>query len=438
MTAALLPLLRAARGAGVRISAAEAIDGMRAAEAVGWEDRRALRDALGLALAKTEDEKRLFEDCFDLYFSRAAFEPPAAEGEAEPPSPSPDAPPLARLLDDPSTLAQQVEAAAQAVGLSDIVLFTQTGLYTRRILEQMGLDGLDASIAALRTADGAEAARLDAARSALFGQVRLHVEQQLALFGAGARREAEERMLREARLSSLDRRDFARMRALVRALAKRLAARYGRQRRRARRGQIDARRTIRRSMGFDAIPFHPVWRRRRIERSRVMVLCDVSGSVANVSRFMLLFLCALHDVLDGMRAFAFSAELSEVSHILEREPTEAAIARVLEEAGFGSTNYGRALADFATLALDAIDRRTTVIVLGDARGNGNDPRLDLWRAISARARQVIWLNPEHRSAWGGGDSDMLRYQPFCRHVATCNTVAGLDRTLSALLADRAG
>jgi len=112
--------------------------------------------------------------------------------------------------------------------------------------------------------------------------------------------------LRNVRLSQLDRRDMDRMRTLVREMAKQIATRYSRKRWQARRGHLDTRRTLRRNMSFDSIPFHTIWKRTRIDRPTVMALCDVSGSVAAVSRFLLMFLYSLTDVLSGIHSFAFS------------------------------------------------------------------------------------------------------------------------------------
>ncbi len=259
------------------------------------------------------------------------------------------------------------------------------------------------------------------------------MERNLALFAAGATRETREHALRRLPLSQVDRRDMARMRVLIRALARRLATRHSRRRTLARRGQLDARRTMRRSVATQGVPFVTIWKRRRIDRPKLLVLCDVSGSVASVSRFLLMFLYSLTDVLDGIRSFAFSNETVEVSAMLARDDIEVAIAGVLDRIGFGSSDYGRSLAGFAELAWKSLDRQTTVIILGDARGNGAPPRTEIMQQIFARAARVIWLNPERPPLWGTGDSDMFRYAPYCHQVTSCNSVARLERALDELL-----
>lgn len=453
MNGPLLDFFRAARGAGLRISPAESIDAVRAVEVVGFGERERLRDTLSLVLAKTVEEKRLFGECFDLFFSRESFKaeappppdetaaPPGAEappggGGGDPTGGGGGGGPLARMLleGDQAALATAMEAAAAQVGLSNIALFTQVNPYTRRIMEQMGLRELEG-----RIVQGGEAAgQLRQGREWLREQVRDFVRQHLRLFAEGENERHREARLAQTRLTAIDRRDHDRMRVIVRAMARRLAAQYGRTRRRARRGQLDARRTLRRNMGWGGTPFLTVWKQHRIEKPRLVVLCDVSGSVAALAQFLLLFLYSLNEALSGFRAFAFAGDLIEVSEILEREPIERAIPAIMDRIGFGSSNYGNSFVDFERGWMSILDSRTTVIILGDARGNRTDPRVDILKRIADRSRQVVWLNPEVRTVWGTGDSDMLRYAPHCRVTAVCNTLRHLERVITDLLRDGGG
>ncbi|MGH8663924.1 MAG: VWA domain-containing protein, partial [Burkholderiales bacterium] len=227
-----------------------------------------------------------------------------------------------------------------------------------------------------------------------------------------------------------------RMRVLVRKMAKRIATRYAMKRRRRQRGQLDIRRTLRRNMGWGGVPFITAWKQRRIEKPRVMVLCDVSGSVAWVAQFLLMFIYALTEVLSDIRSFAYSGSLVEVSDILERKPIDEAVVQVMAEMGFGSSNYGNSLADFESGWMEQVTNKTTLIILGDARGNDNDPRTEIMDRLAQRAKRIIWLNPEPRSAWGTGDSDMFRYLPYCSLARVCSTLNDLERVITDLL-DRA-
>jgi uncharacterized protein with von Willebrand factor type A (vWA) domain len=447
----LRQFLQAARSVGIRVSAAEGIDAARAVQIVGYSDRTVLKDTLSLVLAKTPDEKHLFDECFDLYFRRDSL---AEETEAATDLQTPITPggfggegtgggggrSLSEMLldDDRAALATAMEEAARDSGIQNIRFFTQKNLYARRILDRMGLRQVERDIDALRKDERHAAAdRLENRIEALRDQARDLVERNLLLFARGETEKFREELLKSARLSNLERRDLDRMRILVRAMAKRLAARYAKTRRRRLRGQLDARRTLRRNMGWGGIPFVTVWKQKRIEKPRVMVLCDVSGSVAAMAQFLLMFLYALNEALKDIRSFAFAGSLMEVSDILEAEPIEAAIAKIMQAIGFGSSNYGNSLADFEDGWMRNVSNKTTVIILGDARGNRTDPRTDIMERLSQRAKRIIWLNPEFRSAWGTGDSDMFRYAPYCNLVTVCNTLRHLERVVADLLKDAA-
>jgi uncharacterized protein len=442
-----------ARGTGLRVSAAEGIDAARAVDLVGFEDRTLLKDTLGLILAKTPEEKGLYDEAFELYFKRDEF---AGGGEAEEPAAGemPQRGPqaggdgmggsggqsLGQLLesDDRAALAAEMEKAAREAGVENIRFFTQKNLYARRILDRMGLRGLERDMEAMRQTGAFDRAQvLEGKVEQLRDAVRDFVERALLLYAKGETEKFREELLKSTRLSNIERRDLERMRVLVRQMAKKLAARYAKTRRRRLRGQLDTRRTLRRNMGWGGVPFITVWKQKRIEKPRVMVLCDVSGSVAAMSGFLLMFLYALNEALSDIRSFAFAGSLIEVSEILEKEPVEQAISKIMQTIGYGSSNYGNSFADFEDGWMQFVNNKTTVIILGDGRGNRTDPRTDVVGRLSQRCKRIIWLNPEYRSAWGTGDSDMYRYAPFCNLVTVCNTLRHLERVITDILEDAA-
>ena len=343
------------------------------------------------------------------------------------------------MENDRAALATAMEQAAREAGLENIRFFTQRNLYGRRILDRMGLRVLDREMEAMRqsgTPEGLGRAQvLEGRVEALRDAVRDFVERNLLLFARGETEKFREELLKSARLSNLERRDMDRMRVLVRQMAKKLAARYAKTRRRRLRGQLDTRRTLRRNMAWGGIPFITVWKQKRIEKPRVMVLCDVSGSVAAMSQFLLMFVYAINEALSDIRSFAFAGSLIEVSEVLEKQPVEEAITKIMSLIGFGSSNYGNSLADFEDAWMRFVTNKTTIIILGDARGNRTDPRTDIIGRLSLRSKRIIWLNPEYRSSWGVGDSDMARYAPLCNLVLVCNTLRHLERAISDILED---
>ena len=226
------------------------------------------------------------------------------------------------------------------------------------------------------------------------------------------------------------------MEALVRRMARRLAQRYARRRHRAKVGQLDVRHTIRRSLAHGGVPFDVVWKRRKIDKPRIVVVCDVSRSVAAAAQFLLLFLHCLREVVERLDAFAFSDRLVSVNDLLDDETVDDAITLILERVGFRPTDYGRAFEDLFDDHGASLDRRTTVIILGDGRSNYVEPRLDLMRRVADQTRSVIWLNPEPETYWGQGDSRMDAYARFCRVAKTCNTLTGLERIIDDVLRTR--
>jgi uncharacterized protein with von Willebrand factor type A (vWA) domain len=443
---------RAARGAGVRVSPAESIDAMRAVANVGFSDRAILRDTVLLTLAKTQDEKRALGECFDLFFDlpelsqkapesagedeSEAAEPPTADGAAGEGQPTEGLGPLAQMLlaQDRNAIAAAMANAASAAALSDIRYFTQRGIFSGRILDQMGIQRLRDDLDALAVSNPATAERLATALEGLREAVREAVSQALLLYGREETENLRNEILRNAPLSRIEPRQVEQMRRLIRQIARRLRERYSKPRKRQRRGHLDVRRTIRRNAAWGGVPFLTAWKRKHRDRPKIVALCDVSGSVARVSDFFLLLIHSLHEVVSDARSFAFSGHLIEVSDILESKTPEEAMAEIMSKAGFGSSDYGSSLADFEKQWMNSITPQTTVIVLGDARSNNLDPRADILRRIGERSKRLVWLNPEGRMAWGFGDSEMPRYQTFCTVVRQCATAQQLERAVSDIVA----
>jgi uncharacterized protein with von Willebrand factor type A (vWA) domain len=483
MTEVLGDFIRALRAADVRVSTSESIDAGNVLDLVGFGDRAVLRDGLSQVLAKSEYEKEAFRDTFDRFFAFDQFkskapgeasdesdgdgesdgeqgdrqseaqgaggdmpgQPGGTPGEGggerrgEPGGEAAGGMPrdLVEMLEsgDQAALQMALADAAREAQLNRIRLFTQRGMYVRRMMEIMGLDGLQDEVER-REARGeqARADRLRELRDQLRADVRDYVEKQLEIFTANAGRQLREEVLSQVRLGNIDQSDMRIMRMLVAKMAKRLVAMHSRRKKVDQRGHLDVRRTIRANVEFDGLMFHTIWKQKKVDRPKVMALCDVSGSVAQVARFLLMFLYSVQEVLPRVRSFAFSGQLGETTQMFETtRKIEDAISNALREHGGGSTDYGQAFVDFERLALDDVDHRTTVLILGDARSNYSDPRGDILKKIHARARRVIWLNPEGKSMWNSGDSEMKRLQPYCDTAKTCASLKDLERVVSELL-----
>lgn len=452
MTQVLSNFIKALRASDVRVSTAESIDAAAALDLVGWARRPLVKEVLGQVLAKTPDDKQRFDDCFERFFVFEDAQLAGGGGDGEPSDGSGDgneAQPgqgaagsgggeggLAGLLEsgDTAALQQSMASAARNVQLQNIRLFTQRGMYIRRVLEEMGIEALDDLLYALLKADDDDprGARLKEAKARLVESVAEMVDRQMLMYTANAWPKLREEVLQKTPLARIEMRDFKVMQELVRKLAKRLVSLHSRRRHVSRRGQLDVRRTIRRNIEYDGLMFDTVWKRVRVDRPKVIAVCDVSGSVAQVARFLLLFLYSVAEVLPKVRAFAFSSHLGEVTHLFEEKPVEDALSETINTYGMGSTDYGGALAELERLTMADIDQRTTLLILGDARSNYGDAGERALRRMHQRARRVIWLNPEPRAFWNSGDSEMQKLGACADTVEACRTLKHLERVVSEI------
>jgi len=285
------------RHAGVRISVSETLDALHSVWLVGYEDREFLRDALMAALPKSVPEKEIFNRCFDHFFSFDYFtdaeSPP--NPQQRPVSPAADDP-LSRMLlnGDQSALVMAMREAARAANLTDIQFFTQRSLYALRILDRMGLPAMDGQMQAMQAtgSPGAaqQAAALEKARTMLVDNVRRYVEQQLALNTPTATENILTSYLRHAKLSMLEQQHFQDMHVIIQRMVKRLNDLHSRRRKTAKRGQLDFKKTLRQNITYQGFLFDPKWKKRKVERPDLVVICDVSRSVMRTVRFLLLFL----------------------------------------------------------------------------------------------------------------------------------------------------
>lgn len=473
MQSNLVSFIQVLRSHDVRVSPAESLDAVDVAATLGYADRSLLRDGLAMTLAKTPEEEAIFHECFDRFFrheladfsmddeptgdpSESAEGEEGESGESDAEGGGGDASEQESALEfaaesnetlqelmqgqlmqdlvnnDRNALTLAMSQAAEAVGLSDIELFTQRGQYTRRILDEMGEEQIRNAVIELEQEGNPALPLLQQYRDILREQVRDYVEREYLLHAEGRNQQFMEDILSKTRLNNIEHVYLHRVQELIRKMAKKLASRHSRRRRPVKRGQLNMPKTMRRGIPNDGVMFNTYWRRVYKDKPQILAVCDVSGSVAQYAKFLLLFLYSLQDVLPKVRSFAFSSHLGEVSDFFVDYPVEKAIEMVNWKFG-GATDYGNSLLDFANLAMDDINSNTTVIILGDARNNHGEPRLDILQSIYQRSRQVIWLNPESRKAWGSGDSEMPRYLSACHFSAECNNLKQLERIVDQLL-----
>ncbi len=266
--------------------------------------------------------------------------------------------------------------------------------------------------------------------------LKRYVEREMALQRGPEQPDPHDQPVRPAcdyRFSESERRE---MEEIVRRLGRKMKGARSSRRVVSHRGRIHVARTMRDSMVYDGIPFHPVLTGLRHDKPRIVVICDVSLSVRTTARFMLHLVYSLQSLFEQVRSFVFVSDLADATQYFEQLGIDQAIAAV-----FGgelidcdaNSNYGRALEIFCRDHLSAVTDRTTVIVLGDGRGNRNPPNVRALEEIRRRARQLVWLSPEPRGSWGLGSSDMPLYEPVCHRAEVVRNLKQLGRVTETLL-----
>lgn len=462
-------LAQLCRQNGMPVATGDVLVAVRALVAVGLERRDDAEHALGAALVKRASDRPLFHELFGLVFLRGGELARALASDA------PLADRLRALgLDDDaiervlavladqaaslSTLARSLlglreadvaqllratGAAADRAGLR-MVSPLQVGWQTHRLLDALGQDAADREIArvltTLREALGADAAEVVAKASqaeavALRRAMRAWVQAEYERQNLAELRRWRGRTLADKRLGDLTPAELMALRAEVRRLCEKLRT-HARVRPRRRRGRLDLRRTLRASLATGGRPFRLIWKRRRPDRPRLVILCDVSDSVRNVTRFLLELVYTIQELFARVRSFVFVADVGETTDLFRAHDLPRAVELAYGGAVVSvnqNSNYGRALEEFERRFADAVTSKTTLIVLGDGRTNYAPPNVERLASLRRRARRVLWITPEPPAAWGFGDSAMRAYETACDRVAVAYNLSSLAAVLDELV-----
>jgi uncharacterized protein len=453
-------LLWVLRRAGFAVATSQAIDAVRAVRAVGFASREAVKDAVASVVVKRARERARFDDVFDAFFAReprrTLWERLAAEGFDETElgalrelldafaAASPDGA-LGPLVHRGAELDRLLQLAGSAEMLAGMQSPLQAGFFTHRLLEHVGTWRAQDELASLRVrlVDAIGEERAAALVAALSREVKRAAEDVRSfVHGTLARRDTDAVKGDDALgtpFAALDAVEVEEVRRAVRSFVQRLRGGERVRRRRARKGRVDAHATLRRAMRTGGVPFMLSRRARRRDKPRLVLLCDVSDSVRSVARFLLELTYASQELFDRTRTFVFVSELGETTRLFAEQPIETALASAYAGGVVPVThnsNYGRVLRAFEENVLRDVDRRTTVVILGDGRTNYQDDAAEVLDAVRARARAVVWLCPEPRAAWATGDSAMARYAPRCTRVLEVRCARDLEDAARLLLSLR--
>lgn len=464
------------RAAGLPVSLTEHLDAARAVHHVPLEDREALKACLGATLVKSSAHWAAFETAFEIYFSSRSG-PADDEGRPRPGTAPAVAPPAAAggdaragerdggaheamSQDTLSALLLRAIAGGDS-GLAEAVAWQAVrryaGMepgrpvagtyYVYRTLRRLDLDGLlarlmEAEHEARRLTPLEERlvadeyrARIAALRQAVEAEVRRRLvdDRGPAALARSARRPLPE----DVDVMHASREELAALSRALQPLSRKLAVRLARKRRHRRRGPLDFRATVRRSLSTGGVPVDPRFRRSSPSKPEIFVVADISGSVASFARFTLQLVHAISAQFSKVRSFVFVDGVDEVTELFGRgDDPSRAVARVVSEADAvrfdGHSDYGLALGEFGRRFGDDVTSRVTVLVLGDARNNYHSSGASVLEEVHRRARHVYWLNPEPRQYWGSGDSIIGEYAPHCDAIVECRTLRQLERFVAEL------
>jgi uncharacterized protein with von Willebrand factor type A (vWA) domain len=441
----LLGFCEELRNEGIAVGTSEILDAFAALEQVPWTSQDDFREALAATIAKSQDDRRLFELLFERWFFRTAEAEAIEQGIGEETD-------LRHEGGDRLDIDELREQIRQAILAGDddemrdlarlaIAAFGRQGegsgvigVDVQRIRRTLGLS---AGTQAPPEEGGEEPAPID--------------RDQLNRFERHLRRELERDLIERTStlppsrpLADLDRalpssptQDLAAVHRAVSQMKRRLATLGHEQRGRKQAQSVDVRRTMRASLETGGVPLRLRYRPKRPRRPEIYVLCDVSTSVTSASVFFLSVLHALHDSFRKLRSFVFIERISEVTEVFEHERDFRVVAeRISSEGGVadvsGYTDYGRVWLELLAEISDDLDPRSTVIVLGDARTNGREPHAEVFAQVAERAGRLFWLNPEPKLYWNYGDSVMAAYEPYCDGAFECWTTRHLENFVNVV------
>ncbi|MBI4526192.1 MAG: VWA domain-containing protein [Deltaproteobacteria bacterium] len=454
---------------GLRVSLSENVDAIRAVELIGIENPSFFKDTLRTTLIKRSLDVQTFDELFDIFFyglrdslkdsERRLIDQMGlsvlelqrfldeirnwlnrAENELSPLARallSGDKGRLERLLRDALRRARfgRLQEGPQAGGLSHRIAATIAFGALEEELEDLkkSLEGLGMDPEALAKLSRYVELKL----KELSQSIQNLVQQELRKTERNLRQRDREEYLFEKSFSYYTEQDIRRMREVVVKLARRFKNLLSARRRRARKGRFDVQATLRQNLQYGGVPFRVQLEKRRKEKPQVIILCDISDSVLNASRFMLQFVYSMQELYSKVRSFVFVSDLGEVTRLFEENEVGDAVEMALKGDVvdvYSHSNFGRAFQLFYRRYQAAVTGKTTFLIIGDGRNNYNLPNDWVLKEIRQKAKRLIWLNPESRLTWGVGDSEMPRYLPYCHIVEECRNIRQLYKVIDQIVA----
>jgi len=466
MEARVIEFANVLRRNGIRVSLSENMDAFRALELLGIADPLLFRNALRTTLVKRTGDVKPFEELFDYFFLGIGQALDALDRKImDELGLTPEQ--FQEMLEQIQKLLKEMEGDLSE--LTKALLQNNRGELERllrqameqemqngtpeslrhtpytRMMMRLQLDRVQSEIERFKgmlqmlgeTGEDLQNVMryLDERMRDLNRLLREIIQQEQRKQGAEPRDYSQRSALADKSFSFYTEDDIRRMNDAVARLAQRLKNRLSVRRKKAARGRFNVKETLRKNLQYGGVPFDIQLDRRKKTKPQVMVLCDISDSVLNASRFMLQFVYSVQDLYSKVRSFVFVADIGEVTKLFEEHEISTAVEKALKGDVidvFSHSNFGRAFEQFHRNFFPAITTKTTVLIIGDGRNNYNRPSDWVLREIKRKAKQLIWLNPESRMTWGIGDSEMPRYAPHCHIAEECRSINQLYKIVDLI------
>ena len=438
------------RSGDLRVSTAEVIDCVRQLQWVDALDETQFKTTLRSNFAKSRRDQRNFDRLYALFFHdmqtgdhlspdahqaeevRALVDQLKADADEADPI---DAALLDFLAGNPGNYLQEMQRLENQNEYTPKGLKSNLGQLSSRLEVMLRLNNMRGQVGRMQTGSGGGgpptpsekdaadqvAQRLDRAYRMLTEEVRPHND---GLTQVRSHQKHYEQ-LGERPFSSLSPAEIEEMRDVIKQLVRKLKDKMSRRYAAKNKGILDVKKTLRHAGRFQGVPIEIKYRNRPLRKTKIVTLCDVSGSVWSAARFMLNMIYSMQDCFSAVHSFAFVSGTTDITEIFEKNEINQAIERVMSdpEIDFNAlTDYGEVFYQFKRDHMHLVNKKTTVIIVGDGRSNYHNPREQVLADIREKCRRIIWLNPEAESFWGTGDSEMHTYKAFCHELRPCQNL----------------
>jgi uncharacterized protein with von Willebrand factor type A (vWA) domain len=439
----LFEFIEVLRDANVAISVDEIIALFSAVTEIDLNDKAVFKQALKTSLVKDYTDIPIFDKCFEEYFAeRKHFFDKITEDDL-----------LNFKNNTGSNLINEINSQLEKYidSLEPYILMQRSADDILRMfiddLPESNSSGGGEGIGLFRSSTGQIGSYYSESNDHEFNQnnteyllsiIRNMINLRTAQRNIGRAIRNRETFLLNRFIYQLTAEEIKEMREIVNRFGQKLKNRISLRKKRIKRGGIDIKRTFRTNLQYGGVPFKLFFKTKKIDRPQLVVIVDVSRSVNQYSRFMLLLAYTLQSLFSKVRSFAFISNMVEITDLFKEMDPERAINSMFTDVNFTygwGSNYGRCFDQFIENHSDALTRKTSVLLLGDARNNDNDPGLNSFQKIHEKSKNLFWLNPDRKHLWDWNDSIASLYSHFCNEMKEVNNFIDLSEFIDKLFID---